>query len=212
MAIGTIAAIGSIIASLVALPAGGGFGITGDLAAATSDLPRMQEESRHKQLSEHTTSDSMKKTLETPYGKASFSSEPGRFEMKLESALYDVNSVRTSEKTVRRFEGPGTELEIVTSPDGTEETCSTPQGSIEVTREEGTVDRQVSGVSVSEVRAECRDARNKLEEGIQKLARISADIGMVSKEIEISSVNETEESVTVSNTGPVPVRMSNWSI
>ncbi|MFB6265813.1 MAG: lamin tail domain-containing protein, partial [Candidatus Nanohaloarchaea archaeon] len=70
---------------------------------------------------------------------------------------------------------------------------------------------EFSGVNREKVEEICSGARTRLKSGIQKVMDVAADLGLV-PDITITSINETEESAVVKNTGENTVNLAGWSL
>jgi hypothetical protein len=214
MNFGNVAVLASVIASLVAVPAASAT-ITGDISAATATITDTKEEATEqmpRKISETLDDESFTKTVETAFGTATFTSQAGEFTSELETPEGRITTVKGSDEKVQRYVSSSTELEIVSSSQQVTSTCETPNGVLETERDGGEQSTTFEGVNRGAVEASCEDARAQLQDGTTKLAQISADIGLVERQVEIDSLDPEAEHVTITNTGPVTVDLQGWTV
>lgn len=214
MNFGNFAMLASIIASLVAVPVASS-NITGDFAAAGAELMGTSQEkadSVPRQISESISGDRMVKEVETAMGKARFEASSGEFVSELETPKYSVTATREPDGTVEEYSSPSVTLEVTEEPGEIASTCKTPNGVLETTKETGSQSTDFSGTHRHQVESRCSDARTRLEQGLERLAQISADVGLVDTQVEIATVRAEEEEVVISNEGPLTVSLANWTL
>ncbi len=214
MNFGNFAMLASIIASLVAVPVASS-NITGDFAAAGAELmgtSQEQAETVPRQISESISGDRMVKEVETAMGTARFESTGDTFVSELETPEYSVTSTRQPDGTVEEYRSPSVTLEVAEGPGEIASTCETPNGVLETTKETGSRSTDFAGTHRQQVESRCSDARDRLEQGLEKLARISVDVGLVDTEVEIATVRAEKEETVISNEGPLTVSLANWTL
>ncbi|MDY6788955.1 MAG: lamin tail domain-containing protein [Candidatus Nanohaloarchaea archaeon] len=214
MGLTDFAMLASIIASLVTVPVASA-SLSGNFSAAGGKLLDVSEEEMSdvpREISQSLSSGSMEKTVRTAFGEARFSSESGRFISQLERPTHRIKVVKQSDIKRQVYQGSSVRLEVRKSSDDIESTCETPNGVLEKTTDQGDKESEFSGVKRFTVEENCQNARKKLESGAQKLARISADVGVIDRQVEIVGLDEDEESTTLKNKGPIKVYLANWTL
>jgi len=206
--------LASIIASLVTLPAASA-SATGDLEAAGAQLVGASEEEFSQipqTVSEHIGPDSMETTIETSFGTARFESSGDTFVSNLESPDHRIRKEQQPGETVSEFEGSTVMYTVTETPSSRTTTCETPRGTRETTIENGERETTFTGTERTQVLQRCQHARDQLQDGLTELATMAADLGMADEEVSISTLDEETEYVEVTNTGPIPVDLANWTI
>lgn len=214
MNFGTIAVIGSILAGLVSLPAVSA-SITGDITSAGATLSGISEqefEETPRTVVEQVSADSMEKIVETAFGRVTFRSTPENFTSELENPRYSLSVERESGVEELAFTTEGVEMDIRKTSEAVEERCNTPQGTLEEVVEGGEEKATFSGTGRQAVRESCADARNDMEEQVEKVRSLSVDLGFTLPEVNISQVNSSKESVTIVNEGGTDVKLDGWEL
>lgn len=211
MNVSDAALLGSIIASLVTLPAAS-YTVTGDAAAAPPVPDIGGGNDPPTRTVARSGPEGTLRRVETPQGTATFETADGEFRMRLESALFTVTARQSAGARVRTIEAPGARIEVRETPRNVTEVCSTSAGTVRIVEAGETVERAFSGRNRSSVVSTCSTTRGHLEDGLQRLAGIAAEQGLVSRRVAITAVDPEAESVTISNEGPVPADMANWTL
>lgn len=214
MNIANSAMLASIIASLVTLPAASA-SATGDLEAAGAQLVGASEEEFSQipqTVSEHIGPDSMETTIETSLGTARFESSGDTFVSTLESPDHRIRKEQGPGETVSELEGSSVTYTVTETPAARTSECETPRGTRETTIEDGERETTFTGTERQQVLQRCDDARERLQDGLTELATMAADLGMAESEISITDLDEEAEYVELTNTGPVPVDLANWTV
>lgn len=214
MNVGTIAVIGSILAGLVSLPAMSA-SITGDITAAGAELSGMSEqgfEETPRTVSETVTADSMQKTVETAFGRVTFASASDSFRAELESAQEALDVEREADVETVNFTTESAEIVVVETPERVEKVCTTPNGIVETVREGGGETVKFSGTDREHVRETCEDATGSMEAQLERLRGLSVNLGLVLPDVEIETVNASEESVVIRNAGGNDIGLDGWTL
>jgi hypothetical protein len=214
MNIGNFAMLASIVASLVTVPAASAT-ITGDVSAAGAKIVGTGEGSfadMPRTVSEVLDADSMTKRVETAFGTAEFRAESGEFIAELETPQYSVKTAKRPESITQTYSNAGTRLKIDRRAGKIESRCETPNGVLTTSTHRGRKTIDFSGKDRSSVEQTCRQARQQLESGTEKLASIAADLDMIQRQVEITGLEPGAESITIKNTGPLPVDLGNWTL
>jgi hypothetical protein len=214
MNIANSAMLASIIASLVTLPAASA-SATGDLEAAGAQLVGTSEEEFSQipqTVSEHIGPDSMETTIETSLGTARFESSGDTFISTLESPEHRIRKETEPGETVSELEGSTVTYTVIETPSTRTTECETPRGTQETTIEDGERETTFTGTERAEVLQRCDHAREQLQDGLTELATMAADLGMAEQEVSITELDEETEYVELTNTGPVPVDLANWTV
>ncbi|MDY6765980.1 MAG: lamin tail domain-containing protein [Candidatus Nanohaloarchaea archaeon] len=213
MNIGTVAIIGSILAGLLSIPATG-TSITGDITAAGATVSGMSNTSFQdtpRTVTEEISPDAMTKTVETAFGTVRLHATAESFSADLETPRSHVTVQREAGEETVDFTGRTVALTIDRSPDSTSSTCETPQGTLTTATADGERRASFSGVHRQEVNAACDAARARLEQQMERINTVAADVGLV-PDVDIVGINETAESATVRNTGETQVDLRGWKL
>lgn len=214
MNIGTIAVIGSILAGLVSLPAVSA-SVTGDVTAAGARVSGMSEQEFQetpRTVSEEVAPGSMRKTVETAFGRVTFNSTPERFSTALETPRHSLHVVREPGSEVVEFTTDRVEFDIHETPEQVEEVCRTPRGTLETVSEDGAETVHFSGADRETVKEECTDARGVMGAQLDRIRSVSVDLGLTLPAINVTDVNASKESVTITNAGDVAVDLDAWML
>ncbi len=210
MNIPTIAVLGSVIASLVAVPAapalladptGAVTALTGEPANGT---PHTVEMTR--------SPDGFHHTVETGQGAATLTGEADRFTMELDRPTATVTVRSSPDSRVQRIvSGPDT-LTINRSGGRVVERCETVAGVLTSERHRGTTATSFSGTDRAAVRSRCQVLTHRLEDGASTLAQVAADVGLIDPDLSVTEVDAAMESITLANTGPVRATLDGWTL
>ncbi|MCJ7450359.1 MAG: hypothetical protein MUP58_01320 [Candidatus Nanohaloarchaeota archaeon QJJ-9] len=215
MNFGNVAMLASIVASMVSVPAASAT-ITGDFTEATSSfLGEAKEEVEEfpRTVQEDLTSDSMTKKVETAFGTAKFESRSEEFVSRLETPQYSVKAVESPDSERQVYKSSEASIEIEETFEESVEICETSNGELVTTTTHGNVEKEFEGVDREKVEDACKEAREKLETGLERLAKASTEVGVTEKQVEVVEVHEEEpEYLIVRNKGPVQISLANWSI
>lgn len=214
MNLANTAMLASIIASLVTLPAASA-SATGDFEAVGAQLVGASEEEfsqTPQTVTEHIGPDRMEKVVETALGTARFESSDDSFVSTLESPERRIVKEQEPGKTVSELESSGVTYTVTETASSVSRTCETPRGTRETTIEDGSRDTTYTGIERQQVAERCEQTRERLQDGLTQLATMAVDLGMAEEEISITALDEETEYVELTNTGPVPVDLANWTV
>lgn len=213
MNIGTFAILGSLLAGLLSVPATGA-AITGDITAAGAKLSGTSNTSFQdtpRTVTQETSPDEMVRTIETAYGTVTIRSMGDTFSADLETPQHDVSVEQEPGTRHMTFTGDGVDLAVERTPDHVTETCTTPDGTLATERDGGDTTAEFSGANQADVEATCDAARGQLEQKMQLVNDVAADLGLV-RDVSITAVNESTEHVVIRNTGETPVTLDGWTL
>lgn len=214
MNLANLTMLASIMASLVAVPAvsttmSSDLDATGALVSGTSeeafsDSPR--------EYSTTVATDGVERTIDTPGGEASFSITNDKFEAVLDRPGEMTRLVQKAGTMERQYEGNGVAVTSSEDSTGTVMTCETPEGKITNKQELGDQTEQFKGIDRQTVESTCDQARDRLSSRAERIASIAMEFGVLDEQVEITHLNASKEAIELTNNGPIPVNLTDWTI
>lgn len=222
MNLAAILIIGSVIAGLVSIP----FMSSNldDLKPTGKALLGMNDTGVDKipaKSSKTFTSEKFEKTFETAFGKVKFTVSSNEFIQELNRPDRTVVYTETPEMTKWEMMTREYNIEVVQTSEKIIETCTTPDGKLEKTKQIGEIKETFEGFNSDLVLSVCSDAESELEKEMDVMEQIRQETiipGMnqtstseLSSDIKITEINEQEEWIEIENQADL-ISMDSWAL
>lgn len=224
MAITSLLIIGSIIAGILAIPfIASNLNDLKPTGRLLLDLNDTEVDRVPTKSSKIFTSDKFERIYETAFGKVTFKVSPNKIVQELSKPDRTVICTETAYEVEWELTTKEYNINVLQSSYKIKEKCTTPDGTLEKTKENGEIQEIFTGFNSDLVLSKCAEAKEELQKEMDIMIQIREETiipgfeqsgdsgGTGSGDVKITGIDEKEEWIEIENKGEV-LDMNGWRI